>query len=112
MMSQVRALFGEPREALAFRRCFLLFSPDNPYMHLHSKCSSIAQSVVRRAPAAGGREREIDEVQRSEKRSGVARRFPGTANGSMTVNHDVVGSSPTGGAKTALAFADAFSFLG
>ena len=59
------------KRALAFAGAFYYTAPDNLYSYLHSEYSPIAQSVVRRAPAAGGREREIDEVQRSEKRSGV-----------------------------------------
>jgi len=65
------------KKSTCIRRCFLLFSPDNLCMYLYSKYSSIAQSVVRRSPAAGGRVREIDEVQRSEKRSGVCPTFSG-----------------------------------
>ena len=40
----------------------------------------------------------------------MPRRFPGTANGSMTADCDVTGSSPVRGAKTALAFAGAVSY--
>ena len=76
-------------------------------MFLDSSVGGEESSRCRRQRKGDRRSAAVGDTERR-----MPRRFPGTANGSMTVNHDVVGSSPTGGAKTALAFADAFSFLG